>query len=339
MGKRKVEREKRKTADASTNTPTPAHEGDAGERPPSTQASTGSAEPHSALSTSSSVLRSPSSVLDVFCPQCGYNLRGIDSARCPECGYSIDFRKLTAPQLPWLHRDKIGRVRAYWRTTCTAILRKKKFWEEMSRPVSLRDAQQFRWITVLVVYLPLIPLSIAVVLGDPAQAFSWLMDNEPAVFVIGAIVVHLCVLLFLAGATGLPSYFFHPKRIPVEQQNRAVALSYYCCAPLAWLPVPSAMVLTTYLVLRGQDFDKGFMPAICLILACVLFTVYFCIRIATEWLWELSGLHRRATQSESVRYGLFFILLPLLWLVLAGILLVGIPLIVGYVVLVISSVW
>ncbi len=294
---------------------------------------------HSALSTSPSVLRSPSSVLDVFCPQCGYNLRGIDSARCPECGYSIDFRKLTAPQLPWLHRDEIGRVRAYWRTTCTAILRKKKFWEEMSRPVSLRDAQQFRWITVLVVYLPLIPLSIAVVLGDPDQAFSWLMDNEPAVFVIGAIVVHLCVLLFLAGATGLPSYFFHPKRIPLEQQNRPVALSYYCCAPLAWLPVPCAMVLTTYLLIRCQVFLVDSMPAMGLILACVLFTVYFCIRIATEWLWELSGLHHRATQSESVRYGLFFILLPLLWLVLAGILLVGIPLIIGYVALVISSLW
>jgi len=239
--------------------------------------------------------------------------------------------------LPWLHRDEIGRVRAYWRTVCTAILRKKKFWEEMSRPVRLRDAQQFRWITVLVVYLPLIPLSIAVVLGDPDHAFSWLMDNEPAVFVIGAIVVHLCALLFLAGATGLPSYFFHPKRIPVEQQNRAVALSYYCCAPLAWLPVPSAMVLITYLVLRGQDFDKVFILAIGLILACVMFTAYFCVRIAVEWLWELSSLHKRATQSESVRYGLFFILLPLLWVAFGGVVLLGVPLVVGYVALVVGS--
>ena len=27
---------------------------------------------------------------DLFCPNCGYNLRGIDSERCPECGVVID---------------------------------------------------------------------------------------------------------------------------------------------------------------------------------------------------------------------------------------------------------
>jgi hypothetical protein len=36
--------------------------------------------------------------------------------------------------------------------------------------------------------------------------------------------------------TGLPSYFFHPRHLPLEQQNRAVALSYYTCAPLACTP-------------------------------------------------------------------------------------------------------
>lgn len=29
---------------------------------------------------------------DVSCPMCGYNLRGLTSARCPECGEAIELR-------------------------------------------------------------------------------------------------------------------------------------------------------------------------------------------------------------------------------------------------------
>ncbi len=84
----------------------------------------------------------------LFCPQCGYNLRDIDSELCPECAYSLAFLRQAEPQLPWLRRDEIGRVRAYWRTIGLAIRHKKRFWEEISRPVSHRDAQRFRWITM-----------------------------------------------------------------------------------------------------------------------------------------------------------------------------------------------
>lgn len=281
----------------------------------------------------------PASAPDAICPQCMYNLRGIDSERCPECGYSIDFRNISEPQLPWLQRHEIGSVRAYWRTVRTAIVRKKKFWEEISRPVSHGDAQRFRWITVVVTYLPLIPLSLALIFDEPDAPFAWLMENEPGVFAVGIIVVHSCALLFLAGATGLPTYFFHPKRIPIEQQNRAVALSYYCCAPLAWLPIMYlpmfAVIVLMAFDLLEEDSAVGDIAA----LSTTLWAMYFSLRIVIEWSMGLCWLHRRATGSETVRYGLFFALLPSLWLVLGGILLVGVPLLVGYVALVISSVW
>ncbi len=32
---------------------------------------------------------------DVFCPQCEYNLRGLDQPRCPECGLAIRFPTAT----------------------------------------------------------------------------------------------------------------------------------------------------------------------------------------------------------------------------------------------------
>ena len=281
----------------------------------------------------------PSTLPDVFCPNCCYNLRGIDSERCPECGYSLAFLKISESQIPWAQRKTLGRVRAYWRTVRTVIVRKKKFWEELSRPVSLRDAQRFRWITVLLAYLSLIPLSLTVVLDEPDAAIYRLMENEPGVFVVGMMVVHLCALLFLAGATGLPTYFFHPKRIPLEQQNRAVALSYYCCAPLACVPAIFMPLFVGYLPIWLGVLDEDSLVADCTALAVILWAMYFSLRIAIEWLLGLCWLHRRATQSESVRYSLFFILLPLLWLVLGCIVFLGIPLIVGYVVLVISSVW
>src|SRR5207249_584070 len=31
---------------------------------------------------------------DLFCPLCGYNLRGLEQPRCPECGYAFAWRQL-----------------------------------------------------------------------------------------------------------------------------------------------------------------------------------------------------------------------------------------------------
>lgn len=36
----------------------------------------------------------PTETTDLYCPQCEYNLHGIDSLRCPECGTAIDYEAL-----------------------------------------------------------------------------------------------------------------------------------------------------------------------------------------------------------------------------------------------------
>ena len=316
-------------ADASKNTPSPPNDRADQESPLSTQPSVPPAVD----------LRAPTSVLNVFCPQCGYNLRGIDSARCPECAYSLDFRRLTEPQLPWLQRSEIGSVRAYWRTVRTAIVRKKTFWEELSRPVSYRDAQLFRWITVLLAYLPLVLLILALMLSGVNADISTALRRNPFLFISVTVALLVCLLLFMAGATGLPSYFFHPKRLPVEQQNRAVALSYYCCAPLAWLSVVYMLVAVVLLGDWFNFFNPNNIIHTGIIMACVVLAVYLCCRIALEWPMALCSLHKCATQSPSKRYGLFFLLLPLLWAVLGCIVFIGVPLAVGIVVLVVASLW
>ena len=51
------------------------------------------------------------------------------------------------------------------------------------------------------------------------------------------------LFLFLTFATGLPSYFCHPRALPIERQNRAIALSYFASAPLALMPFIVASML------------------------------------------------------------------------------------------------
>jgi hypothetical protein len=176
-----------------------------------------------------------------LCPECGYNLRGIESARCPECGLAIDLAAMARSRIPWSHRRQIGRVRAYWRTLWLSIFDVRKLSADMDRPVSYADAQRFRWVTILLMFLPPVigggiwmaqasdgeihDLSVTG-LGLPVSLVSW-----------GGPLVVLGFLLFLVAITGIPSYFFHPKRLPVVQQNKAIALTYYASAallPASW---------------------------------------------------------------------------------------------------------
>src|SRR3954466_6785156 len=86
----------------------------------------------------------------LYCPDCNYDLRGIGEAdRCPECGLAIDRDELATSRIPWVHRHRIGRFRAYWRTVWLAMVRTKSLGREVHRPVAYADAQRFRVVTCL----------------------------------------------------------------------------------------------------------------------------------------------------------------------------------------------
>ncbi len=80
---------------------------------------------------------------DLFCQDCGYNLRGLTGARCPECGHSLETIRALESQIPWVYRKEQGWFRAYWRTVWLVMFRQRRFCEEMARPVSFDDAQRF----------------------------------------------------------------------------------------------------------------------------------------------------------------------------------------------------
>jgi hypothetical protein len=180
-----------------------------------------------------------SSIDSLHCPQCRYNLFGIEnSSRCPECGLEID-RDTAVSRLPWSHRRQIGRVRAFFRTALLGTFRPRLIADEMNRPVSFADARKFRLICVGVAWVCVFIFSGALVcefseLSRGLQMGIWM-------------ALGLGLWLHLIATTGLPSVFFHPSYLPVVRQNRAVALSYYSASPLAWTPV--AMLLLTVSVL------------------------------------------------------------------------------------------
>ncbi len=176
---------------------------------------------------------------DAYCPKCDYNLRGLVSNHCPECGYTVTDLNALASLIPWTHRRRIGRWRAYWRTFWMVRRRMAEFCNEIGKPVSFSDAQAYRWTTVLVAWA----LIVVVLEGMLwALVFPAIGGVAGAAVLFYAITVPLLLGLVFALATGVPSCFFHPRRLPVHLQNRAIALSYYTSGPIVFMVVPVLLV-------------------------------------------------------------------------------------------------
>jgi len=263
---------------------------------------------------------------DLYCQTCGYNLRGLTGNRCPECGGSLDGVRSLVPQIPWVYRKELGWWRAYWQTVQFVMFRQARFCNEMARPVSYRDSQGFRWVTVAACCIPVFLAGIALMTFG---ARSPTHNDLFMVFWMGwGGVWHACVPLFFAAVTGVPSYFFHPKGIPIEQQNRAIALSYYACGPLVFLFVPvltcAAVILSSW---RSEPVTMVF----------IVLSLTLPIAAIAPWWLDLIHLARRLVPQKPSRAVAVAVYVPLLWLLLAGLFLVALPVVFIYVVLIFAS--
>lgn len=72
--------------------------------------------------------------LDIACPLCEYNLRGLSEPRCPECGYQFVWAELidaTQGVHPYLFEVQRGRsVWSFWKTLAGG-LRPRRFWKTL----------------------------------------------------------------------------------------------------------------------------------------------------------------------------------------------------------------
>jgi len=244
----------------------------------------------------------------LVCPACGYDLRAIDSDKCPECGLVIDRSEMSISRIPWEHRREIGRFRAFWKTTGMVMLHPKKFGEEINRPVDYRSARQFQLITVTLAWASTAAWAVgAIVIGVrdgnvhfPRDLGSWLQ----AICIITSIG---SAWLFLFLATGAASYWFHPRSMSIQRQNRGVALSYYACAALAWLWVPSVLLISVDYVdsaprqLEPLAFGLGL---ISFVVACVLLL---------DWYSVSCVLMGAVTHCPAARRWGFLLALPMMW--------------------------
>jgi len=265
---------------------------------------------------------------DLFCQRCGYNLRGLTGNRCPECGGTLEGVRSLTPQIPWVYRKETGWFRAYWRTVWFVMIRQAQFCDEMARPVSFRDSQSFRWATVLMVAIPsILPLIASYLTSETIPSANLFHTLTAAGWPLG--IFYFCWLLFLAAATGASSYFFHPRGVPVQQQNRAIALSYYACGPLVFLAVPLLTCAAAILTSSLRD------NIVTLVLIVLTFTLP--VAAVVPWWLDLIHLARRLVPQRPQRDVYLAVGVPILWFLLALAILAGIPFVLYYFVLIVAS--
>jgi fumarate reductase subunit C len=275
----------------------------------------------------------------VFCTHCAYDLRASTGDTCPECGKPIDQAALRESQIPWLHRRQIGRLRALWATAFFVTFRTKRMAYEIVREVDLKEALRFRRTVVGVLWLAILAV-VAVIFvnstGDLSDTKFVRFLGWPVALTI-AIAAPLGLLAFLHTATGIHTYWFHPKQLQLETQNRAIALSYFACAPLVYLTL--AIILGTFggqamnlaEEIHGPDW-LSIMGAAALIAAgCVGLTAIIAPwRVATVM--AASVARRGAPGKLTLALGL-----PVLWTLLLVLLAIGLPLSLGYIMLMLRT--
>ena len=305
---------------------------------------------------------------DVVCPQCGYDLRGTGgeggTRRCPECGLEIDGQGGRVTRIPWAYRRTMGRLTAYRRTAWLATVSPARLAAEADGPVAYRDALRFRLLTCLLATLPVATLILGMMAWYGSAGFINVVSEEalrdlmfadgpngPRRWFLGVAMpweagatfppqlpLVLPATLFLAAVlvTGVASYAFHPRRLPVVRQNRAVALSHYACAPLAflWVPVGAFMVVAVLqqmaLAAPGSVFP-GLINLLAIVGSVGLAVVGFLFLRSTL------ELYRKATQASVVTTVIYWLVFPAAWVACAALAVVAIPWLVGMVRLMVRS--
>jgi hypothetical protein len=213
-----------------------------------------------------------------------------------------------------------------------AIYRRRQLWEEMVRPVSYADSQRFRWITIAHAYIPILIGSLVLYGLDASRGPKGIFNSGFGHQLIAACwplaSVNVGFLMFMVAMTGVMSSFFHPRRLALEQQNRAVALSYYACAPVALSVVPLTLI-------AGALFASSSRPVLAIILCTV--GIVILVYLNEKWGATLVSLARRGMpwdKGRAVGVAIVFAALSLaLWMAC----IVGLPLVVFYVLVVITS--
>jgi len=230
---------------------------------------------------------------------------------------------------------------AFLKTTWSVTTQPSHFCREIARPVSLGDARRFRRVVVVLIWLS----AIGTIIND-AWVPGWLNSNSDFVrFLneemhlpsgVAAAGTALLLLLLFIGGTGLHLYWLHPKSLPIELQNRSVALGHYACAPLAWLAIFSVLNAIGSAIetagINANDADlRGIGQSIWGIATCMAAVSVFLFWRNT-WIFA-----RKTAQRGGLGQIALAVTLPLLWIAWLVVVMAVIPLAIGFVAMVIYA--
>ncbi len=191
---------------------------------------------------------------DLECPECGYSLRGLTSARCPECGLDLGFVESADSLIPWQRARGLRRIVAFWQTVLLVTFRPKRFCRAACQHVDYPAAVAFRFAAVIHAF---VAFAAAVWVIDHCSKGTILTEivEDSARWYVGVVAVAGFVGLIVF--SGMPTYLFHPRYLSVRRQNRAVALSHYGCAPLAFVfPLGGALCVVIRALARWGHLNK-----------------------------------------------------------------------------------
>jgi hypothetical protein len=261
----------------------------------------------------------------IYCPRCDYDLSALTGPKCPECGQTYDPQTLRQAQMPWAYRREIGGFRALCRTVWVVSVKPGRFSREVARPVDLREALRFRR-TIVWLAFGILPAVAAVYFvsgdwhrGDFAEPFGWPLVIMEAV--AGIVLSWLCFYAL----TGVHTYWFHPRHLSIEQQNRTLALSYYASAPLV-LVVPCVLILVGVAV----GAVSGLWPSAIVMPVSWVAGALGAVAVMAFWRTCLS-MARHAAGRGAVGLVVMGVALPLVWAALLALMLGVIPVALAYV--------
>jgi hypothetical protein len=151
---------------------------------------------------------------------------------------------------------------------------------------------------------------------------------------LGVPIVCVGVWLAFLTAGGVQSYWFDSLKLPPAKRERAIALSFYACGPLALTPLLAAPL--GILITVTPAIDHGRLPwaiAHALLLPAALVAI---VEVMTLWRAAVVML-RRTTHCGVVRTVSCIVGLPLAWAVMAAVFGIALPVAYLFVALMVLS--
>ena len=247
---------------------------------------------------------------DVFCETCGYSLAGLSGDRCPECGQAFDPKQLPFARIPWLHRRRLGRWRAYWSTVRMVMFSPARFASELCRPVriSAEDARRFRSTTIWLATICCGLAAVANLYLAIASRGPWVgpLDIAAEAAIVAVAIVAFHILLRLA--TDMPLFIW--KGLPALPPHALAPVHHYASAPIAAAafigPLFGAMIWAQGVAAQMRA-DA--------VVGLLLLVEGLLVLGWAAWLWVVAlVLMRTATGAGRGRVALLGLYLPAHWL-------------------------